>query len=465
MPTSRISAGILAGLGSGIQRGGQAFAMGDQAFEQGRDQAMNLQSQLAQRLAATQLAQQEVADKQRAAANQAPEALRRNVLLSNGVPLDAEGDVSQFLQTGKLGAQYEALPAEQAGPALPRPAWEPKLGGIGRELATIQNAVALGDKSVENVAKANQIGRSSAISDAIMRGLQDPTKVAQAEYAIKGSAPFAFNEYGVGNQLTGQIDVSGAPAQGFSQKRQSEIRENDAQAGSARASAASSYASADNSRASASRTRSETERGMKSGDIVVQQGADGSIQLVNKLTGLSRPATAADGATLMGKTAAPKELNEGQAKDNGYGSRMSESDSILRKLAGKYSPAAVNARVAADGIPVAGMVANWLAPEEVQQVEQAQRDFINAILRRESGAAIAPSEFANATKQYFPQPNDKPENLKQKERNRQIAIEGVFGSVPKERRGVPSLSNPIGQPAAPAAAPAAGGFKYLGVER
>lgn len=464
MPTSRISAGILAGLGSGIQRGGQAFAMGGQAFEQGRDQAMNLQSQLAQRLAATQLAQAQAVEKQQEIAFRAPEALRNSALAASGIPLDAAPDADAFVRTGKLGAQYDALPPDQAGPALPRPDWEAKLGPFARQLAATQNALAIGDKSSSSIAKALETNREMALGDRIIAGTVDPMKVSQSQFALKGSAPFNFAEYGVGNNLTGQVDVSGAPAQGFAQKRLSEIRENDAQAGSARASAASSYASADNSRASAARTRSETERGIKSGDIVVQQGADGSIQLVNKLTGVARPATAADGATLMGKTPAPKELNEGQARDNGYGSRMSESDAILRKLAGKYSPAAVNARVVADGIPVAGMVANWLAPEEVQQVEQAQRDFINAILRRESGAAIAPSEFANATKQYFPQPNDKPENLKQKERNRQIAIEGVFGSVPKERRGVPSLSNPIGQPGAPVA-PAAGGFKYLGVEK
>jgi hypothetical protein len=34
----------------------------------------------------------------------------------------------------------------------------------------------------------------------------------------------------------------------------------------------------------------------------------------------------------------------------------------------------------------------------VQQQEQAERNFINAVLRKESGAAIAPSEFMSAQK-------------------------------------------------------------------
>lgn len=42
--------------------------------------------------------------------------------------------------------------------------------------------------------------------------------------------------------------------------------------------------------------------------------------------------------------------------------------------------------------------------DDRQQFEQAQRNFINSVLRQESGAAIADSEFENAKKQYFPMP-------------------------------------------------------------
>jgi hypothetical protein len=40
----------------------------------------------------------------------------------------------------------------------------------------------------------------------------------------------------------------------------------------------------------------------------------------------------------------------------------------------------------------------------MQSQKQAEQNFINAILRKESGAAISPSEYKNAEKQYFPQP-------------------------------------------------------------
>lgn len=468
MATSRISTRLLAGALPGLRQGVQSIGTGGAAYDQGFEQSAALQSKLAQALASTRLANAKADEAEREASYQAPDALRNNAMMANGVPLDAAPDVAAFLQTGKLGAQYDALPPDQAGPALPRPAWEANLSPLARSLAATQTALALGDKNSANVAKATEIGREMSLGDAILRGTQDPMKVAQSQYALKGSAPFHFSEYGVGNNLTGTVDASGAPAQLFARNRQADITATEARAGASRASAASSYASADNSRASAARTRSETERGMKSGDIVVQQGADGTIMLVNKLTGLTRPATTADGNALAGKMAAPKEMTEGQAKDNGYGSRMQEADGVLKRLTGKYSPTAVNAKISADGVGMgAGTVANWMLSAEGQQAEQAQRDFINAILRRESGAAIADTEFANARKQYFPQPNDKPETLKQKERNRQIAIEGVFGSVPKNKRGVPSLTNPVGSPEAMAPAPApaaAGGWSYLGKE-
>ena len=63
--------------------------------------------------------------------------------------------------------------------------------------------------------------------------------------------------------------------------------------------------------------------------------------------------------------------------------------------------------------------------DRFKQIEQAQRDFINAVLRRESGAAIAPSEFENARLQYFPQPGDTAEVVKQKQKNREMQFEKI----------------------------------------
>ena len=73
-------------------------------------------------------------------------------------------------------------------------------------------------------------------------------------------------------------------------------------------------------------------------------------------------------------------------------------------------------------VPVFG---NSLVSDDYQKYDQAKRNFVNAVLRKESGAVIGKDEFANADLQYFPQPFDTPEVIAQKTRNRQTAIEGL----------------------------------------
>jgi hypothetical protein len=88
--------------------------------------------------------------------------------------------------------------------------------------------------------------------------------------------------------------------------------------------------------------------------------------------------------------------------------------------------------------------------KEAQKQEQAERNFINAVLRRESGAAISPSEFENAAMQYFPRLGDSPETLAQKRQNR----ETVIGSFSTEgSRALEKMSEPKSAKALPAGSP------------
>lgn len=238
----------------------------------------------------------------------------------------------------------------------------------------------------------------------------------------------------------------------------------------------------------------ETARHNKSAEGIQVRGQDMVNARSREATAASRDATAAaltkpfevtraDGTSALaqmdkkgnlvevqgyGPKAGSKPLNEGQAKALGFGTRMQEADKALQALEGKYSPGAISAKTTAEAVggftgALAGPLGNVSMSDETQQAEQAQRDFINAILRRESGAAIAPSEFENARKQYFPQPLDKPGNLAQKARNRQLAIQGVLAEVPPALRG--SITPPASAPAAAAPAPsggASGGWSYIG---
>jgi len=116
-----------------------------------------------------------------------------------------------------------------------------------------------------------------------------------------------------------------------------------------------------------------------------------------------------------------KPMTEGQANAALYADRMVEAEKILSDP-DLLSEATDWAEVASSNVPLFG---NMLVSDEYRKFDQARRNFINATLRRESGAAIAASEFENANKQYFPQPGDDEETLKQKEQNRKTALAGI----------------------------------------
>lgn len=71
------------------------------------------------------------------------------------------------------------------------------------------------------------------------------------------------------------------------------------------------------------------------------------------------------------------------------------------------------------------LIGNYLTSDKFKNFDQARRDFINAVLRRESGAVISDTEFDTANKQYLPQPGDPPALLEQKRQNREISIAGI----------------------------------------
>lgn len=120
-------------------------------------------------------------------------------------------------------------------------------------------------------------------------------------------------------------------------------------------------------------------------------------------------------------------MNEAQSKDSGYANRMFRAEGVLR------DPKVIEAgksiyETGVERAPVLPEFAkNWLHSPEYQKYDQAGRDFINAVLRRESGAAISQSEFENAYKQYLPRPNDSPERLAEKQKNRQDTLASIAG--------------------------------------
>ncbi|MGI9357781.1 MAG: phage tail tip lysozyme [Paracoccaceae bacterium] len=114
--------------------------------------------------------------------------------------------------------------------------------------------------------------------------------------------------------------------------------------------------------------------------------------------------------------------SEAQAKGMDFGARMELANMTINQV---EDIGADLGQTFFSKIPVFG---NAMVSTEFQQYNQAREQFINSVLRRESGAAIAASEFEGANKQYFPQPFDGPEVIAQKRAARQIAIDMILAS-------------------------------------
>lgn len=132
--------------------------------------------------------------------------------------------------------------------------------------------------------------------------------------------------------------------------------------------------------------------------------------------------------------AQPGKTTDEQNKAAGFAGRMFQAEAILRQP--DIVDAATNSFERARGdlgnapyMPAWG--SRYVMSENYQRYDQAKRNFINAVLRRESGAVISPEEFANADKQYFPLPGETPKQIQQKRENREEAIRGIAGAAGK----------------------------------
>jgi hypothetical protein len=174
-------------------------------------------------------------------------------------------------------------------------------------------------------------------------------------------------------------------------------------------------------------------------------GESASNAIARANLGLAGQRLDLDRQALAQRTAAEKAPTEFQGKSAAFGLRAEEADKVLRNLEGSYRPAAINAKLAVQETPLIGgalgAATNFGLSDADQQAEQAQRDFVNALLRQESGAAIGSQEFDNARKQYFPQPGDSAAVMQQKSRNRQLAIQGLQSNAGRARMTAAPASN------------------------
>ena len=153
-----------------------------------------------------------------------------------------------------------------------------------------------------------------------------------------------------------------------------------------------------------------------------------------------QPVNQPQGVPLKGKSAG---LTESQGNATAFGLRMQESHSTLKDLEskGETSTGVIGGTVGGvvGLVPLIGdkltagvdniynvlpQVMGGYSPEQ-QKIMNGRINFITAVLRKESGAAISPGEFVTAEKLYFPRPGDDPSVIKQKQRARELAIKAM----------------------------------------
>jgi F0F1-type ATP synthase membrane subunit c/vacuolar-type H+-ATPase subunit K len=147
------------------------------------------------------------------------------------------------------------------------------------------------------------------------------------------------------------------------------------------------------------------------------QSADGSVIQVNPRTGETRPVMDAQGKPLMGPRRA---LTEAENKNAGFYDLAAAADSAMADP-NMGAPQTPLGKVAGE-VPLIG---NMFISSANQERRQLGQQFINAILRRESGAAIPDSEYPKYERQYIPTYGDSPEVLARKARARAIAVAGL----------------------------------------
>lgn len=199
-------------------------------------------------------------------------------------------------------------------------------------------------------------------------------------------------------------------------------------------------------------TTSATRRGQDQPIYDPERGV-----LIDKRTGAAK-SISLDGKPIPGG----KPLTEFQGKSAAFADRAMAADKILKEIGTDYSSAGINTKQAAGQVWGVGgaleTAGNMMLSSKSQRVEQAQRDFVNAVLRQESGASVSQSEFENARKQYFAQPGDNPAVIQQKAKNRQMAIKGFVRSA-GSNAGLESPAAELPIPAVPKpAAPAPSGL-------
>ncbi|MBN7755493.1 hypothetical protein JYP46_01535 [Nitratireductor aquimarinus] len=158
-----------------------------------------------------------------------------------------------------------------------------------------------------------------------------------------------------------------------------------------------------------------------------QFGPDGRFYPINPPSGTALSVDPTTGAVTFQQGSGVKPLTEGQSKDTVYATRAEGSLGTLDK----FGDTLTNPLERAAEYDPTGLFRSNQSPE-FQQAKQAGDEFLQAILRKDTGAAITTDEMQSYGRTYLPMPGDGPEVLRQKQVARKRALEALKAGMPPQ---------------------------------
>jgi len=123
-----------------------------------------------------------------------------------------------------------------------------------------------------------------------------------------------------------------------------------------------------------------------------------------------------------------QKFDQNQNTSATFGSRMLYNEGVLRNVLADGYVLSLSDIAQIRAMQRLGLGNIGIDPQ-AQQFHVAAQNWVAAQLRNESGAAIAPSEYADALLQYFPKVGDDAETIKQKQALREEATKGMINSA------------------------------------
>lgn len=383
---------------------------GDGTYDKAYSQELMSQSSIGKAIEEANLARQKAQQFEDQNASRQPDAVLDNALVGFGIPIDARDDVKNVIKTGQLPDKYQPLPPDQSGPVLPKPGWMDKIGPLARQIMTVQNALTLGDKNVENVAKAYGTYDNINKQDQVINGSLPASSLGRAVAASKGMKLVDnIGDTGQGYDLfSGQgVTLDQGLRDVFGNKANAQIRKENAQAGAANASAAHSLASRD-------KVRQDIEMGSKGVLVDTDQGK----MLVDPRSGSAKPVTDASGNIIGPRLKEIPHAANTAIITNAQ--NLSKVDQAIKLLSGqKIGDVKGDKNATGWKGYLPNSVLNRYDPEGVD-TRAAVTDLGSMILHDRSGAAVTVSEYPRLAP-FIPLPTDDPASaMKKLKRFKQI---------------------------------------------